>query len=515
VLAETRSETGTTATTVSEPPKSYPGYSYAPIYPGSMPSASLAGDGSTHLKLYYTANQNTPYKVEHYQVNAAGVAALKNTDNKAGVTDTPASYTARNYPGYTLKLSHPGTVASGIIAGNGSLVLKLYYTANTNTPYKATHYKVVNGVQSTALEKNLTGTTTAMVSEAPISIPGYSYAPSYIGTLTSAPIAGDGSTHLKLYYTANANTPYRVEHYTVDDADNRVLRDSEALSGTTDTPASYTLREYQGYMYDASYPLSTAGAAINGDGTTVVRLYYVVTYQVDFLDWDDSPISNQEVIKGGDAEEPPAPARAGHIFYSWDGDWHDVDSNRIIKAVYIPADWQYQDPPAPAPEGTGGTGTLTRPTLPADVEPEEPAEQEPVEEIIPTPEPPPTPEVPIVPTPPPLTPVEVNNWALLNLILTVLTLATAIMLLISYFTGRRDEDEDDGTATVVERHLLMRILGLVVAAGAITLFLLTENMTYQMTLFDKFTLFHVAILVVQLVLALLSRKRYAYEDVEM
>jgi uncharacterized repeat protein (TIGR02543 family) len=515
ILAETRSESGTTATTVSEPPKSYPGYTYAPAYPGSLASATLAGNGSTHLKLYYTANTNTAYKVEHYQVNSLGTATLKDTDNKTGVTDTPSSYTARSYPGFTLKLSHPGTVASGNIAGNGSLVLKLYYTANTNTPYRATHYKVVNGTHSAAVDRNLTGTTTAVVSESPMSFPGYTYDPAYIGTLTSAPIAGDGSTHLKLYYAANVNTPYRVEHYTVDAADNKVLRDSENLTGTTDTPAAYTLRDYPGHLYEEAYPLSTAGARINGDGSTVIRLYYVVTYLVDFVDWDDKPISNQEVIKGHDAAEPDPPARSGHVFYSWNGDWHNVDSDRVIQAIYIPADWQYQAPP-PAPGTTTPRTGITRPTIPAAPETtEEPEQTQPEEPPKPVLTPTPGPVNPIESTPPPLAAPE-SSWALLNLILTVLALAMAIILLVSYFTGRREEreDESNGKVKIIERHLLMRLLSLVAAAGAIVLFLLTEDMSNPITLFDNFTLFHAAIVIVQVVLALFSRKYYGEEDEE-
>lgn len=80
----------------------------------------------------WTANGNTPYKVEHYQQNEDDDGfTLHETENLTGKTDTTATATAKNYTGFTFDNTVEGTVTSGTIAGDGSLVLKLYYTRNS------------------------------------------------------------------------------------------------------------------------------------------------------------------------------------------------------------------------------------------------------------------------------------------------------------------------------------------------------------------------------------------------
>ena len=53
------------------------------------------------------------------------------TDELTGTTDTRATAVAKSYTGFTVDKTVEGTVESGIIAGDGSLVLKLYYTRNS------------------------------------------------------------------------------------------------------------------------------------------------------------------------------------------------------------------------------------------------------------------------------------------------------------------------------------------------------------------------------------------------
>jgi uncharacterized repeat protein (TIGR02543 family) len=531
-LAETRSTVGTTDVTVSEAAKSYPGYTYEPGYPGTLTSAPIAGDGSMHLKLYYRANPATAYKVEHYLVDAWNVATLKDTDGKTGMTDTATSYTAKVYPGYTLDLSYPGTVQSSLIAGDGSTTLKLYYAPNTDTPYKLTHYKVVISDIKPEIEQTRRGTTTDIATEAPKSFPGYTYAPGYPGTLTSAPIAGDGSTHLKLYYEANPDTPYTVEHYTVDANDNSVLQATENLTGMTDTAALYTKRSYTRHLLDLGYRLSTHNQTINGDGSTVVRLYYVVTYIVDFVDWDAKLLSEQEIILGYDATEPEAPTRYMYVFYDWDGNYRNVDSDRTLTANYIPADYWSGPPEAPQPAPGTGTPSNTGPASPAapgvstpaapgaagagaggtttpGTTPESPAEAPVVISPIPTPEAQPPqaeqPAPPIAEQPAPS--AGTGSWALLNLLISFITLIVTVLLLVTYFTkGKREENEYESDEA--NKHLLWRLLGVAVTVVSIILFILTEDISQPMAVFDRFTLIHAALLVVQLVFALFSRKSY-------
>ena len=49
----------------------------------------------------------------------------------SGITESTATANAKAISGFTYDADHAGNVTSGIIAGDGSLVLKLYYTRNS------------------------------------------------------------------------------------------------------------------------------------------------------------------------------------------------------------------------------------------------------------------------------------------------------------------------------------------------------------------------------------------------
>ena len=99
-----------------------------------MPAENVEITGS------FTANTDTPYKVEHYLEDLVeGTYTLTKTDNLTGTTDTEAQAIAKNYEGFTFDNSVVGTKLSGNIAGDGSLVLKLYYKRNSyNVTYDYT-----------------------------------------------------------------------------------------------------------------------------------------------------------------------------------------------------------------------------------------------------------------------------------------------------------------------------------------------------------------------------------------
>ena len=69
--------------------------------------------------------------MEHYKQKLDGTYVKADTDELTGTTDTRATAVAKSYTGFTVDKTVEGTVESGIIAGNGSLVLKLYYTRNS------------------------------------------------------------------------------------------------------------------------------------------------------------------------------------------------------------------------------------------------------------------------------------------------------------------------------------------------------------------------------------------------
>ena len=105
----------------------------------TMPAEDVVIKGS------FTANTDTQYKVEHYLQDLDGNSyTLKDTETLAGTTDTTATATPKQYPGFTYDSTVEGTKTEGVITGDGQLVLKLYYVRAT---YTYTIHYFYNGVE--------------------------------------------------------------------------------------------------------------------------------------------------------------------------------------------------------------------------------------------------------------------------------------------------------------------------------------------------------------------------------
>ncbi len=94
----------------------------------------------------------------------------------------------------------------------------------------------------------------------------------------------------------------------------------------------------------------------------------------------------------------------------------------------------------------------------------------------------------------------------------MLTVLGSAVLLVTWFTRRKQREEEQEEATEreqrkeVKRHGLVRLFSLIPALGAVIAFVLTENMKNPMAFTDKWTLLMVVIFVIQLVVMLLARK---------
>lgn len=84
-----------------------------------------------------------------------------------------------------------------------------------------------------------------------------------------------------------------------------------------------------------------------------------------------------------------------------------------------------------------------------------------------------------------------SGWALLNLILAVVTVIGAVVLVIGYFAGYQT---------------IWRLLSLIPAIGGVVAFFLTEDMSLPMAFVDSWTVLMVIIAVVQVVIAIMAMK---------
>ncbi len=93
-----------------------------------MPEADLT------LYAGWKPAEGTAYKVEYYQQNAEDDNYVKaGTDTFYGVTLAEATAVYKDFAHFTKNTTHADRVESGVIAADGSLVLKLYYDRDTVT----------------------------------------------------------------------------------------------------------------------------------------------------------------------------------------------------------------------------------------------------------------------------------------------------------------------------------------------------------------------------------------------
>ena len=109
-------------------------------------------------------------------------------------------------------------------------------------------------------------------------------------------------------------------------------------------------------------------------------------------------------------------------------------------------------------------------------------------------------------------------WALINLILSILTVLASLLLLVGFFGKKEEEAQDENGNAILdaEGNNVMndikkrggwRLASLVPAILSVIAFLLTENMRNPMILVDRWTLLMVIIAVVQVLVMLLSKKK--------
>ncbi len=102
-------------------------------------------------------------------------------------------------------------------------------------------------------------------------------------------------------------------------------------------------------------------------------------------------------------------------------------------------------------------------------------------------------------------------WALLNLILAILTAIVSIILLIGYL-GRRNKEDENEEEPEIRKKGFARICSLVPAIAGIILFILTEDMTLPMQWMDSWTIWQAIILLAELIIAVFCRKSEKEEE---
>jgi uncharacterized repeat protein (TIGR02543 family) len=134
----------------------------------------LEVDDDVPLYALWNAKGDTAYKVAHYLVDDNSTT-LKETTNHKAATEESVNAIPRSYTGYALNAVHPQAVASGVVVGDGSLVLKLYYSVNRHSvTYQVTGNLPTGAPSAPAATNNVAFGTNVTVS-ANLSYIGYTF----------------------------------------------------------------------------------------------------------------------------------------------------------------------------------------------------------------------------------------------------------------------------------------------------------------------------------------------------
>ena len=303
LLYTTTVRRGTTLPTADAPAATREGYTFQ-YWSREGQYQDVTGQtvsGWTNLYAAWTPNTDTPYKVEHYKQKLDGTYVKADTDELTGTTDTRATAEAKSYTGFTVDKTVEGTVESGIIAGDGSLVLKLYYTRNS--------YIISSDLRINGGDANLAdGKTYAWT---------HRYGGKFEETIDYQPMLD--ALKARAMKVDAANEPYDAEI-------KLCFPKSEELFN----------EKILTYGQDGAFwnPGVKNTAYIWGHATT--------SYEVIFNTGDGSKVDTQ-IVKYGELATEPTTELKGYDFLGWfdaDGNPFDFNNTEITHKTTLTAKWE-------------------------------------------------------------------------------------------------------------------------------------------------------------------------------
>ncbi|NCC12124.1 MAG: hypothetical protein EOM32_02005 [Spirochaetia bacterium] len=293
---------------------------------------------NTTLYAKWGASNTTSYTVEHYtQDLSLSTYSMAELETLSGPTATVVNATYKTYPGFTKDESNANTKKSGTIEGDGSLVLRLYYTRNT--------YTVSFQTNSTATISDLTnqpyGATMAKPNDP--TRQGYTFSGWYKETeLTTAwNFTNDtiqATTTLYAKWAPNTTTPYTVNYYLQDtDGSTYTLQETVAKTGTTASTGTSEAKTYSGFTENTTKSERLTEAAILPDGSLILKRYYDRnTYTLTFDANGGSGTQVTQDLKYQTSTQLTANSytRAGYSFAGWNTQANGTGTNYGDKASY-------------------------------------------------------------------------------------------------------------------------------------------------------------------------------------
>lgn len=491
-----------------------------------------AGTPAYHLDGKLTVKAQYGFvTIKHEGTDGASLLTEQSVPYRAGTTLTfGRDYNSHSFNGYTY--DHNSDSSYTVVADQNK-VITLYYQPVTGLSYSVNYLEQgSNRVLHNA--KTVDGVTHGQTySESAVSIPGYKL----VGSASRSVTVSDGGDNVITFYyekdaTQTQDVSYEV-HYTVAG----VLRSEETVTVTdhiwVNDPAEIAIVDggipapadkFPGYVLDSENPAYPAAGTKVASGS-VFTVNYVprtdLSYTVRYLEQGTDKVLHEEKTVqnqtfGAVVTESPividgyAPTETSSVELRIGTEKNEI----TFYYTAIPA--TPADPAAPVtpvpPVTPDSPAAPVTPTAP-DSTPESPATPvSPADTIQPATE-------EIIDDETPLAGPAGGAWALLNLILTAVTVALSAALLVGYLGKSKQAREDENGNTMYDengnevleyirkKRGFWRVVSLIPAIGAVIAFILTENMLLPMVIVDRWTLLMVAIALVQVVITALSKKR--------
>ena len=166
------------------------------------------------------------------------------------------------------------------------------------------------------------------------------------GAVSQIPKGSTGDRVLYASWEANADTPYKVEHYQEAMDESFVIADTEELVGTTDAKITAKVKAYPGFTAPEEQQVTIAA-----DGSTYVRYEYKRKECTLTLDVNGGiPLKETETTITGKYESEiqlPVPTREGYGFDGWYVDdekftGHTMPADDVtLKARWVAGQYSY------------------------------------------------------------------------------------------------------------------------------------------------------------------------------
>lgn len=282
------------------------------------------------LTAAWNARGDTQYTVEYWTEGLDGTYTVERTDNCSGKTDSMVTAAPAQILGFTHNQTDSRNVLSGTVAGDGSLVLKLYYTRNQ---YTVTYYD--GDTQIGKPEAHLYG---EKLIAPEYSKDGYDFVGWYTDEELKQPntFITMPAEHLALYAKLEAR-PYTVTYMDGETKlDEQTVCCGNSFELQTPSKTGYT---FAGWYTDPELTAAYTSAPMPAEDLTLYANWEINTYTVTFQYVDENGNQIQadttQSVQYQGAADLPSTAIAGYCFSRAEGAMQNITEDTTVTLHYV------------------------------------------------------------------------------------------------------------------------------------------------------------------------------------